>query len=121
MLVTRGKDDQLRAFINVCRHRAFPVAVADGNRPSLQCAYHAWTYNLDGSLRAAPRSEREPCFNKEEFSLLPAAVETWNGLVFVNPDPDAPPLREAYPEFFPLAEERGPRFPRLPLPRPLHL
>jgi phenylpropionate dioxygenase-like ring-hydroxylating dioxygenase large terminal subunit len=107
LLVTRDKNDEVHAFINVCRHRAFPVAVEDGNRSTLQCAYHAWTYNLDGSLRAAPRSERERCFNREDFSLLPAAVETWNGLVFVNPDPDAPPLREAYPELFSLAEERA--------------
>ena len=107
IVVTRGKQGELHGFINVCRHRAFPVAVEDGNRSTLQCGYHAWTYNLDGSLRAAPRSERERCFNKEDFSLLPVSVETWNGLVFVNPDPDAPSMREAYPEFFPLAEERA--------------
>jgi len=107
ILLTRDKEGALHGFINVCRHRAFPVAVDDGNRSTLQCGYHAWTYNLDGSLRAAPRSERERCFNKEEFSLLPVSVETWKGLVFVNPDPDAPSMRDTYPEFYELADERG--------------
>ena len=107
IVVTRDGRGELHAFINVCRHRAFPVAVDDGNRSTLQCRYHAWTYDLDGSLRAAPRSERERCFDKQEFSLMPASVETWNRLVFVNPDPEAPSMREVYPEFFPLAEERG--------------
>jgi phenylpropionate dioxygenase-like ring-hydroxylating dioxygenase large terminal subunit len=107
IVVTRDLQGRLNAFINVCRHRAYPVAVADGNRRTLQCGYHAWTYDLDGRLRKAPRSEREPHFDRCEFSLLPASVDTWSDLVFVNPDPEAPPLREAYPEFVPLADERG--------------
>ena len=53
LVVTLDRDGELHAFVNVCRHRAFPVAVEDGNRSTLQCGYHAWTYNLDGSLRAA--------------------------------------------------------------------
>lgn len=107
IVVTRDSAGDLHGFINVCRHRAFPVAVCDGNRGTLQCRYHAWTYNLDGSLRKAPRSEREQDFDPSEFSLLPVAVETWNAFVFVNPDPEAPSLRESYPEFEPLAQERG--------------
>jgi choline monooxygenase len=107
IIVTRDSAGELRGFINVCRHRAYPVAVCDGNRGTLQCQYHGWTYNLDGRLRKAPRSEREPDFQKSEFSLLPVAVDTWNAFVFVNPDPNAASLRETYPEFEPLAEERG--------------
>lgn len=107
ILVTRDRDGELHGFINVCRHRAFPVAVCDGNRSTLQCAYHAWTYDLDGRLRKAPRSEREVGFDRSEFSLMPVAVDTWNACVFVNPDPDAPALMEAFPEFEPLALERG--------------
>jgi phenylpropionate dioxygenase-like ring-hydroxylating dioxygenase large terminal subunit len=107
IVVTRDLEGELHAFVNVCRHRAYPVAVADGNRKVLQCGYHAWTYNLDGCLHKAPRSEREEFFDKSEFSLLPASVDTWNELVFVNPDPDAAPLLASYPEFEPLAIERG--------------
>ena len=62
ILITRGRDGELRGFVNVCRHRGFVVAEGEGRRETLQCPYHAWTYGLDGSLRAAPRSEEEPDF-----------------------------------------------------------
>ena len=107
ILVTRGRDGELRGFVNVCRHRAYPVATEDGCRQLLQCAYHAWTYELDGSLNRAPRAEAEPGFDKADFSLVPVAVDTWGPLVWVNPDPNAPPLREAYPGFEPMAQEHG--------------
>jgi choline monooxygenase len=107
ILITRDRDGSLHGFINVCRHRAFPVAVEDGNRSTLQCRYHAWTYDLDGSLRKAPRSEHEPEFDKSEMCLLPVAVDTWNEFVFANPDPDAPPLREAFEGFDQLAADHG--------------
>jgi choline monooxygenase len=95
IVVVRDKGSVLRAFVNVCRHRGHLIAQGDGNRKALQCPYHAWTYDLDGTLRKAPRSEREPDFDKEGFSMLPVAVERWGPLVFVNPDPDAGPLAEA--------------------------
>ena len=52
IVVTRAKDGELRAFLNVCRHRGFPVAEGEGKRETIQCPYHAWTYGLDGSLRS---------------------------------------------------------------------
>jgi phenylpropionate dioxygenase-like ring-hydroxylating dioxygenase large terminal subunit len=81
--------------------------VQDGNRKILQCGYHAWTYNLDGCLHKAPRSEREEFFDKSEYSLIPVAVDTWNELVFVNPNAEAESFRESYPEFEALALDRG--------------
>jgi len=95
VVVVRDKDGTLRSFVNVCRHRGAEVVQGEGHRETLQCHYHAWTYGLDGSLRAAPRSEREADFDKGELSLLPVAVGTWGPFVFVNPDPDASPLAEA--------------------------
>jgi phenylpropionate dioxygenase-like ring-hydroxylating dioxygenase large terminal subunit len=71
VVVTRARDGELRAFLNVCRHRGFVVAEGAGRRETLQCRYHAWTYELDGRLRAAPRSEREPGFDMDELSLAP--------------------------------------------------
>src|SRR5947199_5100216 len=50
VLIVRGNDGVLRAMSNVCRHRAGPVAEGEGKRPVLQCGYHGWTYNLDGTL-----------------------------------------------------------------------
>ena len=58
----------------------------------MQCPYHAWTYELDGSLRAAPRSDREPGFLLEGLSLVPLRLETWGPFLFVNPDAAAAPL-----------------------------
>jgi choline monooxygenase len=89
VVVTHARDGQLRAFLNVCRHRGFVVADGAGSRETLQCRYHAWTYELDGRLRAAPRSDREPGFDAEELALAPLRLETWGPLVFVNADPDA--------------------------------
>jgi choline monooxygenase len=97
ILVVRGQDNELRAFVNVCRHRGYAVARADGNRRMLMCQYHAWTYNLDGKLKGAPGCQLDPTFDKDKISLLPVAVDTLAGVVFVNPDTSAPPLRQAHP------------------------
>jgi nitrite reductase/ring-hydroxylating ferredoxin subunit len=92
---TRAQDGELRGFVNVCRHRGHVVAQGTGCRATLQCPYHAWTYELDGTLRKAPRSEREAGFDPTGVSLLPVSIDTWGPFVFVNPDLEAPPLREA--------------------------
>src|SRR5438034_8695483 len=94
ILVTRDKAGELRAFINVCRHRGAVLTEGCGERATIQCHYHAWTYELDGSLRNAPRSDREPEFDKVELSLLPASVGTWGPFLFVNPDAAAPPVAD---------------------------
>jgi phenylpropionate dioxygenase-like ring-hydroxylating dioxygenase large terminal subunit len=93
--VVRGRDGELRAFVNVCRHRGHPVVSGEGCRETLQCPYHAWTYDLDGALRRAPRAEREPAFDPTGIALVPVAVEEWGPFVFVNPDADAAPLRDS--------------------------
>ena len=62
-MLTRDRDDVLRAFANVCRHRGSLVARGAGERGTLQCPYHAWTYGLDGCLRAAPRTRDDPGFD----------------------------------------------------------
>ena len=93
--VVRGSDGALRGLVNVCRHRGHLVVEGTGCRETLQCPYHAWTYDLDGTLRRAPRSEREPGFDPSGLSLAPVSVDTWGPFVFVNPDPDAAPLAAA--------------------------
>ena len=76
IVITHGLEGELRAFYNVCRHRAGQVALTRGNRKSLQCRYHGWTYGLDGALRACPEMEETEDFGKEDFGLVPVRVET---------------------------------------------
>ena len=92
IVVVRDHDGRLNGFVNICRHRATEVAQGRGKRETLQCPYHAWTYGLDGGLRAAPRSDREAGFDPSEHCLLGVAVDTWGPFVFVNRDPAAAPL-----------------------------
>jgi phenylpropionate dioxygenase-like ring-hydroxylating dioxygenase large terminal subunit len=95
VVITRARDGVLRAFLNICRHRGHVVAAGSGERETLQCPYHAWTYGLDGALRAAPRSDREPGFELDELGLHEIGVDTWGPFVFVNPDARAEPLAAA--------------------------
>jgi len=93
LILTRDQQGELHAFVNVCRHRGSELVLAEsGCRQTLQCHYHAWTYNLDGSLRAAPGSKDERDFNPDDFGLIALPVATWGPLIFVNPDHSAGPL-----------------------------
>jgi choline monooxygenase len=107
IVCVRGSDGELRAFVNVCRHRASVLVEGEGRRETIQCGYHAWTYNLDGSLRSAPRSEREDGFSKDGLGLIPAAIDTWGPFVFVNPSAEAAPLEETLGELPALVAEGG--------------
>jgi phenylpropionate dioxygenase-like ring-hydroxylating dioxygenase large terminal subunit len=99
LVVVRAPDGELTAFVNVCRHRGAEVVLEErGNRRSLQCHYHAWTYGLDGSLRAAPGERGQRDFDKTQLSLPRAQAATWGPFLFVNPDADAPPLAAALGE-----------------------
>jgi choline monooxygenase len=94
VVLTRDLAGELHAFYNVCRHRAGMVAKGAGNRRTLQCLYHGWLYNLDGTLRTTPEFESVEEFDKADYGLVPLRVETWGPFVFVNMDADAPSLLE---------------------------
>ena len=111
MLVVRDEDGP-RAFLNVCRHRGSLLVEGEGSGKSVQCPYHAWTYGLDGSLRAAPRSEREPDFEPEGLSLVPLRLEAWGPFLFVNPDEERAAARR---DARPAPRAAAARRPRLPL------
>ncbi|MGB1288008.1 MAG: aromatic ring-hydroxylating oxygenase subunit alpha [Aggregatilineales bacterium] len=99
LVVTRDKQGELRAFSNVCRHRGAMVARGRGNRKSLQCHYHGWTYGLDGKLMRAPEFEGVKNWSADEVCLPSVRVEQWGPWVFVNLDDDALPMAEtAYGE-----------------------
>jgi choline monooxygenase len=92
LLLVRGAGGELRGFYNVCRHRAGPPAEGCGSRKLFRCAYHGWTYGLDGSLISAPEFEGQQDFSSDRFSLTPVRAEQWFNLIFVNFDPNAEPL-----------------------------
>ncbi len=112
IIVTRDKQGELRAFHNVCRHRAAKLLDDDtravrNNR--IRCPYHSWTYDLEGRCLGTPLFEGSDIpeearaafdmsevrgFDKADYGLLPVRVESWGFLVFVNLDRDAAPLAE---------------------------
>ena len=89
VVLVRDRGGELRAFVNVCRHRGAEVVSGAGRCTTLQCHYHAWTYGLDGALRAAPRAE---ALDRRSRSLRRIALEAWGPFLFVNADPAAKPL-----------------------------
>jgi carnitine monooxygenase subunit len=108
VVVTRDEEGRLHALRNVCCHRGAEVVLApEGNRKTLQCHYHAWSYALDGHLLAAPRSGQEPGFRKEDFALRPLRLDTYGPFIFVNPDDAAPSLGEVIGELPAIVERTG--------------
>jgi phenylpropionate dioxygenase-like ring-hydroxylating dioxygenase large terminal subunit len=98
LLLVRGTAGELRGFYNVCRHRAGPPAEGCGTRKLFRCGYHGWTYDLEGKLISAPEFENVQEFDPAAFTLAPIRAEEWFNLIFVNFDPQAPPLRESLGE-----------------------
>ncbi len=95
VFVIRSSDGDLRAFYNVCRHRAHELLEGCGNlRNLIVCPYHAWSYSNTGALAHAPLSDRRADFDAAEYCLRPVRVETFCGCVFVNLDDGAAPLGE---------------------------
>jgi len=85
VIVVRGDDGAVRAFSNVCRHRAMRLVEGPaGCAKKLVCPYHAWTYEPDGRLTGVPMKSDYPTLKLEENGLAPVALEVWHGLVFVR-------------------------------------
>ena len=85
IIVIRGDDGQIRAFTNVCRHRAMRLVEGpSGCARKLVCPYHAWTFESDGRLSGVPMKSEYPALKLEENGLVPVALEVWHGFVFVR-------------------------------------
>lgn len=94
----RGDDGVLRAFYNVCQHRAHTLLTGTGNiKTAIICPYHAWTYTTAGALRTARHTKNMPNFDKADFSLSEVRLEIVCGFVYVNLDPDALSVEETWP------------------------
>jgi choline monooxygenase len=92
IIVVRDKQGTLRAFSNVCRHRAGPIALGSGCKNVLRCQYHGWTYTLDGRLIGTPDVEGVEFFDRSSMGMVPLRVQTWEKFIFVNFAQNAEPL-----------------------------
>lgn len=99
VIVLRDRDGELRAFHNHCRHRGSKLCrEAQGTLgKAIQCPYHAWTFGLDGALRGVPTMSEVPGFDPADYPLHSAALNNWEGFLFVNLSPNPPPFAEALP------------------------
>ena len=94
IVAIRNRDGELAAFYNVCKHRGHELLFGEGKIKRVTCPYHAWTYDLNGALVTAPRSEHLENFDRKQICLDPVQIEVFCHLVFVNLDPEAAPLAE---------------------------
>ena len=95
IIVIRGKDETIRAFTNVCRHRGSRILDgSSGCTKKLVCPYHAWTYELDGRLAGVPGKSRYPAFDTADRGLVPVEFEIWRGFVFVRMKAGGPTVSE---------------------------
>lgn len=110
LVIVRTEDGTIKAFHNSCLHRGTQLRVSGGPVEELRCPYHGFTWSLGGELSEVPSEWDFPGLDRATMCLPEAAVGTWGGFVFVNPDPAAPPLAdylENLPEHFatwPLAD-----------------
>jgi Rieske 2Fe-2S family protein len=96
VLLVRGRDRVLRAFLNVCRHRGARVCMqtsGTGQR-KLQCGYHAWTYGLDGALVAAPNLTQMEDVDRSRYGLIPVHLREWLGYAWVCIADEPPSFEE---------------------------
>ena len=97
ILVVRDRDGNLRGFYNTCRHRGHELLEPGTSRNlrAIKCPYHAWVYQLDGSLGAAPRFGDQEGFDKTDYPLVAARIHEWSGWIFVNASGSALPFEES--------------------------
>jgi phenylpropionate dioxygenase-like ring-hydroxylating dioxygenase large terminal subunit len=94
VVVVRGRDGEVRAFHNICRHRGnklvwndYPLEETAGTCRQFTCKYHGWRYDLEGALTFVQQESEFFDLDREKFGLVPVQTETWEGFVFVNLDP----------------------------------
>jgi len=94
IVIVKGRDQRLRAFHNLCRHRGTQLLRAVGKKQkALTCPYHDWTYDLNGQLISVPEKESEfPDLELDQICLHKASVDIWRGILWVHPDPNVDPI-----------------------------
>ncbi len=97
LFIARGKDNQLRCFYNVCKHRGHTLVEGSGNKRVVVCPYHAWTYELSGELRGAPGTKGLAGLDLSGICLTEVALDTLFGFVFINMNPAPASLATTFP------------------------
>ena len=106
VIVVRDRENEVRAHINVCRHRGSRVCLKDnGTARVFSCPYHAWTYELSGQLRAARDMKTD--FDRSQYSLLAAHVHVFQGLIFISLADNPPPIDQGLELLAPLTAPFG--------------
>lgn len=93
IIVTRGDDGEVSAFINACRHRGMQVAAGNGCAKALSCPYHGWTYGLDGALKGVPGQSGFPDLDREQHALKSVSAMEQGGIVYVQQEGDIDPTQ----------------------------
>jgi phenylpropionate dioxygenase-like ring-hydroxylating dioxygenase large terminal subunit len=98
LLIVRGDDMKVRAFVNSCRHRGAKVVTSKGSATGaakgIKCGYHGWIYKTDGKLAAAPGMAASKGFDKDNYPLKELKCDIWAGFVFVNFDDHCGSLKD---------------------------
>ena len=113
LVLIRENAETINAFYNVCAHRAAQLVSGESCKKRYSCPYHGWTYNTAGKLIAAPNARNVSGFDIESYHLRRCRVEELHGLVFVNFDDAATPMRDLLPEFLRDLEAYAPIMPQL--------
>ncbi len=93
-IIVVNTESGIKAFHNVCRHRAGPLALKNGSAKTLMCKYHGWNYHLNGQLKSAPEMHTTAGFDVCDHRLPEVKTDQWQGLVFVALNPNVPPLTD---------------------------
>lgn len=97
IMIVKGKDDEIRAFYNVCPHRGHELVEGEGKTSVIKCPYHAWTFHLDGEFNRGRSVDKIKNFEQKDACLNSVKVEVFLNFIFINLDPNARPMGEMMP------------------------
>lgn len=95
ILIVRDKEGMVRAYLNMCMHRAARLVTECNRRTRMTCRFHGWTYDLTGKLIGLPGKEGFEGIDRESRNLIPVPVEEWKGMIFVRGVPGTEALNVA--------------------------
>ena len=95
LIIMRGQDNKVRAFVNACRHRGTKLLEGKGQCATVVCPYHGWAYNADGSLRSFNAMGEAKNLDPRDYGLVEVKLDTFHGFIFVNFDKNCGGLKQS--------------------------